>query len=381
VERDILIVYFSGHGILDEGGLYLTFKDTRGDALTTTAFNSRKFIDVLIERGLQHMLLILDCCYSGASGKSLGLSAADESKLELLLSDERENLTVLAASASRQVALESEQHGLFTKALLDAAQSLQSTSPIVTVAGLYTAAFQLLIDNPFGQRCWKFSGAAGGALPLLLTAPKQLDGNKLLGAVQTAMQRGTEWDDKILTALLEIVRSGGMASGDTIEHGRYFQLKRSEIMSVLAKLGGVCLGLAMFVGSGAALFEGHILGGLVAIVISALLMAAILFDDAAIGLVLSREGVIRVGAKHHSAYSGLSIESVDVMGGTEFMDQSGGDLRLVLKLRNGDRVKLARSSQRWTVGFDHILGSIKLCERIWQERYAQIIADEATRQS
>jgi formylglycine-generating enzyme required for sulfatase activity len=64
---DLLLLYFTGHGLLDDQGqLYLAAQDTERDLLSATAV-SAAFISREIDRSRsQRQVLILDCCYSGA---------------------------------------------------------------------------------------------------------------------------------------------------------------------------------------------------------------------------------------------------------------------------------------------------------------------------
>jgi hypothetical protein len=76
---DLLLLYFSGHGVKDEdGNLYLATTDTRRDWLSSTAVEA-EFVHRAMERSLsRRQILILDCCYSGAFGRNL-LAKSDDS--------------------------------------------------------------------------------------------------------------------------------------------------------------------------------------------------------------------------------------------------------------------------------------------------------------
>jgi len=64
---DLLLLYFSGHGILDSrGGLYLAGRDTVHDLVKATAISSIFINDQVVESSSKQKVLILDCCYSGA---------------------------------------------------------------------------------------------------------------------------------------------------------------------------------------------------------------------------------------------------------------------------------------------------------------------------
>src|SRR4030095_10351373 len=64
---DLLIFYFSGHGVRDEdGSLYLAVKNTHRSLLDSTGIESA-FIRRKMEKSFsKRQVLILDCCNSGA---------------------------------------------------------------------------------------------------------------------------------------------------------------------------------------------------------------------------------------------------------------------------------------------------------------------------
>jgi hypothetical protein len=75
---DLLLLYFSGHGVKDEdGNLYLATTDTRRDWLSSTGVEAQ-FVHRAMERSLsRRQILILDCCYSGAFGRNLRAKSDD----------------------------------------------------------------------------------------------------------------------------------------------------------------------------------------------------------------------------------------------------------------------------------------------------------------
>jgi len=84
---DLLLLYFSGHGVRDEQGqLYLAVKDTRHNRLRATAIPAVFITDGMDHTRSRRQVLILDCCHSGAfaqgakgaPGASVGTAAAFE---------------------------------------------------------------------------------------------------------------------------------------------------------------------------------------------------------------------------------------------------------------------------------------------------------------
>ena len=79
---DLLLLYYSGHGIRDEhGDLYLAARDTEMDLFDATALDAAYVRARIDKSGSQRKVVVLDCCHSGAfaGGKSgLGDSVGTE---------------------------------------------------------------------------------------------------------------------------------------------------------------------------------------------------------------------------------------------------------------------------------------------------------------
>ncbi len=118
-QNDQVLIYFSGHGKTDDPGrLYLTTADTQIDILESTSIPVEN-IRIYIENSkCRKTALILDCCYSGAVGKSFVRGDVEE---QLKLMSRGSGLYILTASTAFQTAQEREddQNGLLTKHLLD----------------------------------------------------------------------------------------------------------------------------------------------------------------------------------------------------------------------------------------------------------------------
>ena len=64
---DLLLLYFSGHGVLDESGeLFLATKDTERDLISGTAIPAAYITGEMDRSRSKRQVLILDCCHSGA---------------------------------------------------------------------------------------------------------------------------------------------------------------------------------------------------------------------------------------------------------------------------------------------------------------------------
>jgi hypothetical protein len=141
-EGDALL-FFAGHGSLTRvGGVLATQEWEREDPglpmdeLLTLANKSRA----------RSVLLILDCCHSGALGNLAGLQSGSVDQALL-----RDGVTILAASRPSEPSAEEDGHGLFTNLLLGALSGgAADVRGRVSAASLYAYAEQAL--GPWDQR-------------------------------------------------------------------------------------------------------------------------------------------------------------------------------------------------------------------------------------
>src|SRR5262245_45233891 len=66
-EVDSLLVYFSGHGEILKGKLFLLLGDTT-PSIFGTALNASHVLDAMHLSAASHKLTILDCCHAGGAG-------------------------------------------------------------------------------------------------------------------------------------------------------------------------------------------------------------------------------------------------------------------------------------------------------------------------
>jgi hypothetical protein len=121
---DLVLLYFSGHGILDDRGrLYLALRDTQVDLLKATSIPSSFVADEMDSCRSKRQILILDCCHSGAFGR--GTKGEQKAVTETTFEGSGFGRVVLTASDSTQYALEGDQVikqtelSLFTHFLLE----------------------------------------------------------------------------------------------------------------------------------------------------------------------------------------------------------------------------------------------------------------------
>lgn len=121
---DLILLYFSGHGVLDDRGrLYLALMDTQISLLKATSIPATFITDEMDSCRSRRQILILDCCHSGAFAR--GTKGEQKAITETTFEGSGFGRVVLTASDSTQYALEGDQVisktelSLFTHFLLE----------------------------------------------------------------------------------------------------------------------------------------------------------------------------------------------------------------------------------------------------------------------
>ncbi|ODH02914.1 hypothetical protein A4S05_21890 [Nostoc sp. KVJ20] len=114
-KEDLILLYFSGHGIKDETGkLYLatslTRKNPQGRLVKATAVPANFIHNVMSDSRSKRQVVILDCCFSGAFAE--GLSAKDDGSVDIYTQLGGEGRVVLTSSTSTQYSFQQEGDSL-----------------------------------------------------------------------------------------------------------------------------------------------------------------------------------------------------------------------------------------------------------------------------
>ncbi len=124
---DVLLLHFSCHGVKDDSGeLFLAATDTRMDLLDATAVSSAYVNRSMTRSRSGCVVLLLDCCYSGAFARGMTRAAAD---VDLTDQFGGRGRAVITATTALQFAFEGEDlsadgatsssPSVFTRALVD----------------------------------------------------------------------------------------------------------------------------------------------------------------------------------------------------------------------------------------------------------------------
>lgn len=107
-DEEIQLLYFAGHGVKNAIDSYLVTPDYQP---YNPGISVTELLKVVSKSSSKNKVIILDCCHSGATGETSILS----NDASLLVN----GLTILTASKSDQLAMESGGHGTFTSLLLE----------------------------------------------------------------------------------------------------------------------------------------------------------------------------------------------------------------------------------------------------------------------
>src|SRR5688572_7706956 len=171
---DLLVLYFSGHGVRDEfGTLYLAVKNTNRSLLRSTGIKSDFIRDAMNQSRSKRQVLILDCCNSGAfdqgskaaTGVSIGTASAFSAGYGHI---------ILTASDSTQFAWEGDKvigettNSLFTHYLIEGleGEADRDSDGRITVDELYDYAFEKVRLATPKQTPSKFSNKQQGEIIL-----------------------------------------------------------------------------------------------------------------------------------------------------------------------------------------------------------------------
>jgi hypothetical protein len=136
---DITLLYFSGHGFLNEIGGYIVTPDYKR---YDEGISMDEILILANQSKAKDKIIILDCCHSGAFGSP---AIADNASYL------KDGVSILTASKDDEESIEINGHGVFTNLLLDALQGGASDlRGHISPGGVYAYIDQAL--GPWMQR-------------------------------------------------------------------------------------------------------------------------------------------------------------------------------------------------------------------------------------
>ena len=139
-QNDVALLYYSGHGLLNDLGGYIVTPDYKK---YDEGISMDEILIIANKSHAKEKIIILDCCHSGAFG-SPALTGGVASHIST-------GTVILTASRDSESALEINGHGVFTSLLLDALQGgAADLGGYITPGSVYAHIDQAL--GPWDQR-------------------------------------------------------------------------------------------------------------------------------------------------------------------------------------------------------------------------------------
>ncbi len=146
--EDGLIVYYAGHGLIAQGRLHLTARDSTESRIEFSGVDIQKVREAVRASPARKRIVVLDCCYSGGAMGAMSGGAAGAVASAI---DDFAGSYVMTASASTQTALAppGAEHTLFTQTLLDVLrQGVEGAGEGLRLPVVFQAVRKRLRDLP-----------------------------------------------------------------------------------------------------------------------------------------------------------------------------------------------------------------------------------------
>lgn len=197
--NDLLLLYFSGHGVRDEqGALYLAVTNTNRDRLRSTGIKSDFIRESMDQSRSRRQVLILDCCNSGAYaqgskaavGVTIGTSTAFEGtgygRVVLTATD----ATQFAWEGDKIIGEKATTNSLFTHFLVKGleGEADQDGDGKITVDELYDYAYEQIVSRTPAQTPGKWSYKQQGEIVLRQRPVEEIKPAPLPGELVNALE-------------------------------------------------------------------------------------------------------------------------------------------------------------------------------------------------
>lgn len=169
---DLLLLYFSGHGIKDvDGRLYFATVNTKRSLLLATSVPASMVNDAMLRSRSRREVLILDCCHSGAFAR--GMVAKSDSSVGTSDQFQGTGRIVLTASDATQYALEAEQatgsgvRSIFTEVLVNGLKTGEADTDFdgrITLDELFAYTEDKVLQRTPNQKPMKWALGVTGSM-------------------------------------------------------------------------------------------------------------------------------------------------------------------------------------------------------------------------
>lgn len=136
-DRNVIILYFAGHGLLESGTNYLTSVETDMSAISATSVSTDHILNILDKSKANKIVVFLDCCHSGISFSKLERSPQSNFSAEDLKYryKDSEHLITFASCKDKEKSQTdiANKHGVWSYFLL---RALSGNAPEIYESGI-----------------------------------------------------------------------------------------------------------------------------------------------------------------------------------------------------------------------------------------------------
>ncbi|TIU12146.1 MAG: hypothetical protein E5W44_08345, partial [Mesorhizobium sp.] len=186
---DLIVVYFSGHGLLDENGsLYLSCSDSDTENVAGTSLDAADLLSRMRSCGAKKCAAMLDCCYSGAVFEWSKDDIASRGSAQLSAINKTYGTYVLASSTEIQTSKDGELSA-FTEQIvrgLTSGEADRNSSGVITLTDL----FDYSLSNLAPQNPRQFDIGGIGATPISASGKLKSRIDRLIEILQPRMRSG-----------------------------------------------------------------------------------------------------------------------------------------------------------------------------------------------
>ncbi len=201
---DLLLLYFSGHGVRDNNGrLYFAVRDSEARSLRASAIAASFISEEMDDTHSRRVVLVLDCCHSGAFAQGMKGVTGESAGTATALEGNGFGRVVLTATDSTQYALEGERvvgnafDSVFTHYLIAGIKSGEADTNAdgkISVDELYEYVHdQVVTANPKQTPC-KFTYKQQGDFIIARNPAPKVTPLALPAEVQRVMESEVAWE-------------------------------------------------------------------------------------------------------------------------------------------------------------------------------------------
>ncbi|MGP3966959.1 caspase family protein [Streptomyces sp. 6N223] len=168
---DVVVLYFAGHGVVEERDRhYLLCWDSHDDDLAATALATEDLVRILCRGDLRQLLLILDTCSGGAGGAEAAAVALQTLAYRHSGDNVSTSLYFLASARRKDVAQDGAFAGALRAAIQTTTERTGQRQRYLDLTELVKAVNERFEEESHGQRAELACGLVTGLAPFLPNA-------------------------------------------------------------------------------------------------------------------------------------------------------------------------------------------------------------------